>query len=62
MITVSILINTQPIYTRSATNISKDDNQPQRYRLDTGEIIYHTQSDGAVELARKLLDTIQEEK
>jgi hypothetical protein len=60
MITVAILINGQPIYTRSAINISTDDSQPQKYKIDTGEIITHQQKDGAIKLAEKLLKTIKE--
>lgn len=60
MITVSILINGHPIYTRSAVNISLDTEQPQKYRLDTGEIITHQQKDGAIILAEKMLKTIKE--
>lgn len=62
MLTVSILINGQPIYTRSAVNISIDDEQPQKYRLDTGEIILHDQKEGAVKLATEMLKTIKEQK
>lgn len=60
MITVSILINGHPLYSRSAVNISKDDVQPQRYKVDTGEIIEHNSEDGAVALSHKLLNTIRE--
>lgn len=60
MLTVSILINGHPLYSRSAVNISKDDVQPQRYKVDTGEIIEHNQEDGAVALSHKLLNTIRE--
>jgi len=60
MITVSILINGHPIYSRSAVNISTDNSQPQKYKVDTGEIIEHNQEDGAVALSHKLLNTIQE--
>lgn len=62
MLTVSILINNHPIFTRSAVNISVDESQPQRYKVDTGEIIEHCSDDGAVSLSHKLLDTIREVK
>jgi hypothetical protein len=62
MITVSILINGKPIYTRSAVNISDNESQPQRYKVDNGEIIEHNSDDGAVVLSHKLLDTITEVK
>ena len=64
MITVSILINGKPIFTRSATRqedyvFEIDQNT---YKVDTGEIIKHNYKDGVVVLAKKLLDTIKEEK
>ena len=66
MITVSILINGQPIYTRTAVNSGATVNQPNGqhhiYTLDTGEVIKHKQKDGAVVLAMKMLDTILEIK
>lgn len=63
MITVSILINGQPIYTRSASNISKHNSysKDSEYKVDDGNIIKHKQKDGAIKLAHKLLDTIKEE-
>ena len=33
-----------------------------RYETDTGKMIWHCEEDGAVVLARKLLDTIKEQK
>ena len=69
--TVTILINGQPILTRTAVNtgsakkvIGRDveDNKdhPHIYEVDTGVCISHIPSDGAVVLAKKLLDTIKE--
>jgi hypothetical protein len=61
MITVSILINGQPIFTRSAHN--KGDTNAEgchRYVTDAGETIYHDRDDGAIELAKLMLDTIDE--
>lgn len=62
MITVSILINGQPLFTRSAVNILELAERPGtcRYRLDTGEELVHKRSDGAVSLAIKMLKTIKE--
>ena len=60
MISVSIFINGNPIYTRSAVNISKNNKQPQKYKLDDGTILYHNQEDGAVCLAELMLETIKE--
>ncbi|MBU2177731.1 MAG: hypothetical protein KJ556_21775 [Gammaproteobacteria bacterium] len=66
MITVSILINSRPIYTRTARNIGPVDPLADNvqdnclYLLDTGEVISHRQSAGAVVLAKKMLDTIKE--
>lgn len=53
MITVSILINSKPIYTRSAIAIGGN-----QYKVDDGSIIVH--SGPPVELARALLETIHE--
>ncbi len=64
MITVSILINGEPIYTRSAVNVTaKERPVPDvcDYKVDTGEIIQHRRSDGVVLLAYKLLGTIEEQ-
>ncbi len=61
MITVSISINGQPIFTRTAVNISNMPLDICDYKVDSGEIIQHKRSDGAVELARKLLGTIEEQ-
>ncbi len=63
MITVTISINNKPIYTRTAHNISskeatvKDTNT---YHIDTGKKIKHVPDEGAVVLAKKMLDTIIE--
>lgn len=55
MITVSISINGEPIYTRTAVNRLETDGH---YILDTGERILHNPDDGAVALAQKMLATI----
>jgi hypothetical protein len=58
MITVSISINGEPIYTRTAVNRLKEHGV---YVLDTGERIHHHPDDGPVELARKMLHTIEDD-
>lgn len=61
MITVAIFINGNPIYTRSAVNVTgKPKAVVHRYRLDDGTILTHKRSDGAVVLAKMMLDTIKE--
>lgn len=59
MITVSILINGDPIYTRTAVNRIKEKDG---YILDTGEILKHNPKDGVVRLAIKMLRTIKEQE
>ena len=64
MITVAILINGNPIMARSAHRIAdgdKDENKPATYKLDSGKIVKHFPDDGAVTLAKKLLDDIEDE-
>ena len=57
MLTVAILINGQPLYTRSC--FREEDG---KYRVDDGSIIEHNYGDGAITLAHKLLDTMYELK
>lgn len=65
MITVSILINGEPLYTRSAVNrtkgIPKNENQ-NTYLLDDGSKIIHIPNKGAIKLAIEMLKTIKEIK
>lgn len=62
MITVVILINNHPIFTRSAIRGHEVDGHLEgkgtyEYRLyDEDLIIYHNPKDGAIELAKKMLD------
>lgn len=58
MITVSILINGRPIYTRTATNTLKQGKDGTVYKVDDGNRIEHTKEDGAISLAKKMLDLI----
>ncbi len=61
MITVAILINGEPILTRSAVNTGKTNGHGETvYEVDTGTRVYHAREDGAVALAHKLLDTIHD--
>ena len=57
MLTVTILINGQPLYTRSCFREYEG-----KYRVDDGSIIEHSYDDGAIKLAHKLLNTIKELK
>ena len=67
MISVTIFINNVPIYTRSAVNITEikegwqaDPIEVNKYKVDTGKIINHIPANGALVLAKKMLDTIKE--
>lgn len=61
MITVNILINGKAIFARSAVNVSDEyGSGNQKYKVDDGSVIDHVYSDGAIVLAKKLLDTIKE--
>lgn len=62
MITISILINGQPLYTRSAFRLEGKQGEVCKYKCDDGSIITHNYDDGAVELGHKLLSTIKELK
>ena len=61
MITIQILINGVVIFARSARNQLKQDKRGRAlYHCDSGQKIWHRREDGAVRLAHKLLDTIEE--
>lgn len=65
MITVSILINGQPIFTRTAVNRSKKgatNKDKNSYLLDDGGTIVHIPNKGAIKLAIEMLKTIKEVK
>lgn len=67
MLTVSISINGEPIYARTVVNISRIGKGARKaktnlYKLDTGAEILHIPEDGAVALAKKMLDSIVEVK
>ena len=57
MLTVSIYVNGNPIYTRSVVNRIEEEGG---YVCDDGSLIVHDPEDGAVELAIKALQTIKE--
>ena len=48
MITISILINGQPLYTRSAFRLEGKQGEVCKYKCDDGSIITHKYDDGAV--------------
>ncbi len=59
MITVAIYINGCPILVRSAVNqLHEDEDGLTMYEVDDGTILRHKPDDGAVDLARAMLDTI----
>ena len=65
MITVAIFVNGCLLYSRSATRIelSKDTSKPSLYQLgQTTRTLPHIMNEGAVALAKKLLDTIPESR
>lgn len=67
MITVSIAINAQAIYTRTAVNVTQECGGTygkgiQTYQLDDNSIIQQKYEDGAVKLAIKMLKKIREVK
>jgi len=69
VITVSILINGKPIFTRSAVNKTREllKKYPDGiaegfnfYKTDCGAEIYHKPTDGAISLAIEMLKKIKE--
>ena len=63
MIAVSISINAESILARSARNQDVKNSEGETlYVTDAGDEIYHLQSDGAVELAIKMLKTINTDR
>jgi len=63
MITVAIMLNANPIITRSAVNKGKVPSAPNitKYHVDDGSIVHHKPEEGPVVLAKKLLDTVNYE-
>ncbi len=63
MLTVAILINGNPLVAKNAINQAESNELGEtKYINDAGEVIWHNPSDGAVVLAKKLLDTIRNER
>lgn len=61
MITVSISINGEPLFARSAKRQdTKNENGETLYVTDSGDAIFHDYRKSAIELAKKMLDTIDE--
>lgn len=61
MITVSISINGNPILTRSATQGHPLGQGRYEYNLDDGHVVEHDYDDGAVVLAKMMLDKIDKD-
>lgn len=60
MITVAILINGHPVVAKNAVNQSWQDAEGRtKYLTDSGEVLWHKRGEGAVVLAKALLDTIR---
>lgn len=63
MITVAILINGNPIVTSNAVNKGVLNKKGQtKYVTDCGDVLWMDRETGAVDLAKKLLDTIRNDK
>ncbi len=68
MLGVQVLINGEVIFARTAVNRGETNSSWDTrgklvcYETDTGEIVWHDPDDGAVVLAKKLLDTIKEQR
>jgi len=61
MMTVAIIINNQPLYSRTIKRIVNEDegNRKRCYELDDGTRIWHDPKDGIISLAKKVLDNIE---
>jgi len=61
MMTVAILINNEPLYSRTIKRIvNEDDTDGNRcYEVDDGTRIWHDPHDGIITLAKKVLDKIE---
>lgn len=63
MITVAILINGRPIVAKNAINQGYENEHGETaYLNNAGEILWHHRKDGAVQLAKQLLDTIRNDE
>jgi hypothetical protein len=63
MITVAIMINANPIITRTAVNKGEVPSAPHitKYHVDDGSTVHHKRGDGPVVLAKKILDNVNYE-
>ena len=61
MISVSIAINSEPIFARSAVNRGEQPSGYTKYEVDDGSTLLHKPDDGAVALAIQMLKTIKEQ-
>ena len=61
MITVTISINGNAIYTRTAVNRDTQPSGFDKYELDDGRIVLHKRREGAVPLAIRMLAEIREQ-
>lgn len=63
MLTVSISINGETVYARSARRQKEKVNLSEKvnYKTDAGDIIEFTYGDSIIELAKLILDTIEED-
>jgi hypothetical protein len=61
MLTVTILVNGQPVYTRSARRQSDKIKKVNEYITDSGDVIKHRYNAGIIPLAKAILDTIKSE-
>lgn len=58
---ISLGVNDRIITGRSCYNTGETDGEGRhKYQVDTGEIVWHDRDEGAVALAKKLLDTIED--
>jgi hypothetical protein len=61
MITVTVFVNGSPIFTRSARNTGYSrEHGKTEYKVDTGDFVYHTRTDGFIPLVKQMLDTIHD--
>lgn len=60
MMTIAILVNNKPVYTRSAVRVKDHPDGTSDYKVDTGEIVQHKPNEGILVLSEKLLKTIKE--
>lgn len=63
MITVEVRINRIPIFVRSARNIgyAKGSSSVCKYKIDSGQVLYHERDQGFVPLVKQMLDCIDED-